>query len=360
MKKRFVQLLIILIVLFAGAEVALRATGLGDPLWIQPDTWTGWRLRPRTTGEQNGVRVTTNADGWRDRSRRTAIQTDTISIAVLGDGFTEGRTVNDDETFTAVAERELASCPALKGGKAEIMNFGVSGFGTAQELLALQEYVWPFDPDVVVLAFSPASDLRDNAPSEEPMKPVATVSGSLLSIDMTFRQSPRFLGKTVWFRSLLDDLTAVSRVAQIVRGAPIDTAPFEDIATDDAFVSPSGELAQLWNVTETLIEAMFAQVKTKDASFLLFTTTQSLQVDPETDKRTTAKDPFYAENRLKKLGGQVGFPVLALAPTLADRAKESGVAYHDDTGSWNAAGHAEAGKELAKALCAGLTPPSAE
>jgi hypothetical protein len=31
------------------------------------------------------------------------------------------------------------------------LNFGIGGFGAAQELLLLRERVWKFDPDVIVL-----------------------------------------------------------------------------------------------------------------------------------------------------------------------------------------------------------------
>jgi hypothetical protein len=43
------------------------------------------------------------------------------------------------------------------------MNFGVDGYGTAQEFLTLTEDVWQFSPDIVVLAFFPGNDVRNNS-----------------------------------------------------------------------------------------------------------------------------------------------------------------------------------------------------
>ena len=33
----------------------------------------------------------------------------------------------------------------------EVLSFGVSGYSTAQELLALRQHVWQFDPDIVLI-----------------------------------------------------------------------------------------------------------------------------------------------------------------------------------------------------------------
>ena len=58
------------------------------------------------------------------------------------------------DSFWAVAERES---PGL-----EVINFGVSSYGTAQELLTLREKVWAFNPDLVLLAFCTTNDVSDN------------------------------------------------------------------------------------------------------------------------------------------------------------------------------------------------------
>ncbi len=60
---------------------------------------------------------------------------------MLGDSFTSAVQVPDQETFIAVMEKELGKCAALKNKKVEGVNFGVDGYGTAQQLLTLREKV---------------------------------------------------------------------------------------------------------------------------------------------------------------------------------------------------------------------------
>jgi hypothetical protein len=57
----------------------------------------------------------------------------------------------------------------------EVLNFGVSAYGTAQELLTLREEVWRYAPDVVVLALFTGNDLSDNS--------AALDTGSYLTVE---------------------------------------------------------------------------------------------------------------------------------------------------------------------------------
>ncbi len=45
----------------------------------------------------------------------------------------------------------------------EIINFGVSGYGTAQELQILRHRVWDYSPDMIILAFLTGNDVRNNS-----------------------------------------------------------------------------------------------------------------------------------------------------------------------------------------------------
>ena len=67
-----------------------------------------------------------------------------------------------EDTFWSVMERELGQCALFAGRRVEVINFGVSGYGTVQELMTLRHYVWDYDPDVVVLAFTTGNDVRNN------------------------------------------------------------------------------------------------------------------------------------------------------------------------------------------------------
>jgi hypothetical protein len=81
----------------------------------------------------------------------------TLRVLALGDSNTQGYEVGQDATFAAVLERYLVA----HGKRAEVLNAGVSGFGTAEELAYLENEGLKYAPDVVVLGFY-ANDFEDN------------------------------------------------------------------------------------------------------------------------------------------------------------------------------------------------------
>lgn len=96
-------------------------------------------------------RFTTNSQGFRgQREYARPKPAGLYRIIVLGDSVTLGHGVEDDDTFSAVAERALATSRPV-----EIINMGVSGFGTAEELIQLQRTGLSYEPDLVVLAYFP-------------------------------------------------------------------------------------------------------------------------------------------------------------------------------------------------------------
>src|SRR5262245_26687987 len=135
-----------------AAEVALRLADFSYPVFYGPDPFRGAAHLPDTEGwyrEEGEAFVRINSAGFRDREHAPKKPDGTFRVAVLGDSYAEAMQVSEDDAFWAVAERELASCPALAGRRAEVLNFGVSGYGTAQEIETLRHSVWRFEPDVV-------------------------------------------------------------------------------------------------------------------------------------------------------------------------------------------------------------------
>ena len=60
-------------------------------------------------------------------------------------------------------EEKLNVCKNNKYKKIETINFGVTEYGTTQELLTLQHEVWNYDPDIILLAFFSGNDVADNS-----------------------------------------------------------------------------------------------------------------------------------------------------------------------------------------------------
>lgn len=83
-----------------------------------------------------------------------------LRVLVLGDSHTFGYEVNQQETYAAVTEKLLRE----KGFDATVINAGVSGTGTAEQLVFLEQEGLRYDPDVVVLGFF-SNDFDDNLKS---------------------------------------------------------------------------------------------------------------------------------------------------------------------------------------------------
>src|SRR6516164_3441198 len=155
------------------AEVAIRLT-LGASIVLFPryfaaadyDGVTLRRLIPNSTFWHTSIdgkwEFRTNAQGFRDdedyKYEKPAGQR---RILVLGDSHTQGYEVHQSATFAKVLERRLRQ----EGLDAQVLNTGISGFGTAEELMFLEHEGMKFHPDVVVLAFF-ENDFDDSVKSD--------------------------------------------------------------------------------------------------------------------------------------------------------------------------------------------------
>jgi GDSL-like Lipase/Acylhydrolase family len=110
------------------------------------------------TSADGSWKFSTNSHGLRDtREFSYAKPAGTVRVLSLGDSHTQGYEVRQQATFSAVLERYLAA----RGVHAEVLNAGVSGFSTAEELAYLENEGYRYAPDVVVLGFY-ANDFEDN------------------------------------------------------------------------------------------------------------------------------------------------------------------------------------------------------
>ncbi len=148
-------------------EVAVRWLSPQDlhrdeGLWV-PDPQRAFRLAPGFRGTEVShefrVPIAINSRGLRDREVAPAKPPGTVRILVLGDSFTYGSGVAGEETFPKRLEGLLA---AQAGARVEVINAGVSGYGTVHEAAFLRAEGWDYEPDLVILQVFPQNDLDDN------------------------------------------------------------------------------------------------------------------------------------------------------------------------------------------------------
>lgn len=167
--KRILLVISSLVISLLVAEGIIRQF-FGDRIVLFPrfhDTasygkYTIRRLRPNTTFWHRSVdgswKFVTNSKGFRsDREYSYGKPTGALRVISLGDSHTQGFECDQDKTYSSVIERFLGT----RGVKAEVINAGVSGFGTAEALVFLENEGIKYSPDVVVLGFF-ANDADDN------------------------------------------------------------------------------------------------------------------------------------------------------------------------------------------------------
>jgi lysophospholipase L1-like esterase len=93
----------------------------------------------------------TNSLGFRDREHSPARPPGVYRIVVLGDSVTMGLQIPDrEDLFPEVLERELKDA----GHDVEVLNFGVSGYNTQQEVAIFLERGLEYEPDLVLVQYS--------------------------------------------------------------------------------------------------------------------------------------------------------------------------------------------------------------
>src|SRR6185436_13789778 len=107
-------------------------------------------------------------------------------------------------------QQKLEGCEQFAGKHIEIINLGVSGYGTSQELITLRQKVWQYSPDMVILLVTTNNDISDNvrALKKTDQIPYFYYRGEQLLEDDSFRESAQFRWRAFsgvgrWFRDNL-------------------------------------------------------------------------------------------------------------------------------------------------------------
>lgn len=360
-------------------ELLLRAFGVRYTVYVWTDPVTGVSHIPGVKSparSDGGSRIEINNDGMRGPDASLAKAPGTYRIALLGDSFIEAFEVPYDSTVGEVVERRLS---AMRGTPVEVLNFGVGGYGTTQELLTLRHKVWKYSPDLVLLAVTTGNDISDNY---RPLKqseyvPYFVYQGDRLVLDTTFLGAPGYRSRAAWTRRMLT-VVQHSRLAQVVNRVRkvrrkderqernAEARPEEELGLRDEVHLPPGtpEWREAWRVTEGVLRIMGEECRARNTPLAIVTLTRGIQVMPERKKKEQflrdlgADDLYYPERRLAALGEREAIPVLNLAPSMAEEAEKRQVYFHayrttPGVGHWNVEGHRAAGERIAAWLAAG-------
>ena len=133
----------------------------------EPHPVLGWRPRPNLSVRSNrfDATFTTNSRGLRDGEHPLERSPGVRRIVVLGDSFTWGWGVNNNQAFPQILESRLP--------RTEIVNLGVSAFGLRQEFDYLKLEGLLYQPDIVILALCQNDIYRDGQSPQEKFRAMA-------------------------------------------------------------------------------------------------------------------------------------------------------------------------------------------
>jgi hypothetical protein len=375
------------------AEVVLRIIGYSYPSWYMTDPYRGYSLRPGVSGwytREGKSYVRINSEGLRDREHAKPKAANTVRIAILGDSFSEAMHVPMENTFWALMEKKLKACPEFAGKEIEVINFGVSGYGTTQEFITLRQRTWDYNPDIVILAMTTFNDISDNSRALKSTEeiPYFFLHDGKLILDDSFLQSGTYrrldsrlnrFGR--WFADSFRFVQAIHN-AHFVFKQYLDRWRAEKLTTKanevkdeqpktatsvprdfQVYLEPRDpDWIEAWHVTEELIKQMWVEVVQHGAKFLVVTVGNDVQDIPNPilrenfAKQIGVTDLFYPDRRISALGKREGIEVLNLAPQMQNYAEQNNVYLHGfgrdiGNGHWNSAGHAVACDLITRRVC---------
>ena len=162
---RAARLCLSVLLTLAGLEAGLRllqfkgaaiGAGLEHPHFhhrLKPS----WTYHYPSKLNEFDVRIRTNRFGLRGPDPVLPKPAGTIRVLMLGDSYTFGFPVQDEETFCYLIEQGLKA----KGFPIDVVNAGVSSYSPTLHYLSLRDEFLAFDPDVVILWYD-LGDLQDD------------------------------------------------------------------------------------------------------------------------------------------------------------------------------------------------------
>lgn len=358
------------------AEIAVRALGITDPAFRRPDATLGWSPVPGASGQwtrEGRAHVAITEHGFRGVDVAPDAPRRGFRIALVGDSYIEARQVALEASIGGRLATDTSACAARP---IEVLSFGVSGYGTAQEYLLYRERIAAYRPDLVVLAFLTGNDVSDNTPGipgvSSPRPYFAVGPNDTLVLDTSFRESAAFRGRAdapAW--------EAVLHHSQLVRalsslgGHGNGSARGELGLSDEVYAEPTNDLwRDAWARTESLVRHYAQDVRADGARFAVVTLTNAIQIDPDAAVRERFRSDVHAvsldypDRRIADAGARDGYPVLTLLDPMLAHAEAHDEQLHGfpntvmGTGHWNERGHELASRTLAQWLCErGLVAP---
>ena len=165
------------------------------------DPSKGWMPKPnlRDVKAFSDKILSTNSKGLRGKKDFPYVKSkERVRILVLGDSFTFGDHVSDDETYSHYLQELLPH--------AEVINMGVHGYGHDQMLILLKEEGVKYEPDIVILGFLPLDMSRNLLTFRDFAKPRFVLNRGALKLIGSPVPRPEEILESDWVRPRMLDI----------------------------------------------------------------------------------------------------------------------------------------------------------
>jgi hypothetical protein len=316
-----------------------------------------------------------NRHGLRDREIPHE-RTGGFRILVLGDSFTAAMQVEQEATFVKLLERRLAASAPLGSG-VEVLNAGVSGWGTDNALLFFQHEGWRYRPDLVLLAFCTVNDVWENARELVasnpfwPDKPYFALVDDRLVLEhfplaetsLRRRVLVSLAGSLALDSALFRRASAVPQVMSLLLIPPPDPlVPGGPVDTVGVYLEDYPEVWQrAWRITFGLVHRLREDVEKRGARFAVTVINGREVVSPRRWNsdvlalrpalQGVAMDPAKPDRLMTRFLAQRGIPTIPLLDEFRVRFGDDAMpGYFARDGHWAPAGHALAAQRIAAGL----------
>ena len=292
--KNILLLLATIIIFLILFEVLFRVFNIAPdygPLkgLYQKDDALDFKMTPNFTGkfvrQEFNINIFTNSNGLRDAEYGAKKQND-FRILELGDSFTWGAYGTElNQTFAKILEKKLNE--KSNGLNYQVINAGVPGYGTDQELLYLKNDGYKFNPDIVMVNFFVGNDFLDNSRTHE----LTVKKGYLVS------NSPRqnalenmrnFLIMHFHSYRLIEKGT-ISLFNNFIQKYVKGKVQYDEYESKLFLKPASSEMNGEFSKTKIILDEMNSYLKSKNIKFVIVIIPLSYQVD-ENQKETFIKN----------------------------------------------------------------------
>lgn len=304
--------------------------------FIQYDPELGWVNKPQSDGlfrspfpEAKPFQVKINRNGFRGIEHTVKKPEGSKRLIAIGDSVTFGYGVNGSEVFTShLAERLY--------GSYEVLNGGVVGYGSDQELILLEREALKYSPDIVLVGFSTGNDLFDtmSAVRFRYPKPFFILRGDELVQENTpVPQWPR-VSEAIEGKGLRRFLVNHSHLYRFLAYRFWLKSYFEKGESEAAMSVDEG-----WRVTEGIIKKM-KYLCDKAGSRLFFVIIPDGHLLVALEEMRTMRADSGIRGRIIETLERNGIPYIDLwTPFLEEQGRGKSLHIDGDPDHWNSEGH---------------------